>query len=404
MSKKKKRQKDRQKQQKRTAAGAAKERKRQHPQRRGASPLAAYSPANLPDQQMLVRGMVEMESLAEEPEFDGFKLGKDAFEIAANMIADSDKEMGRLEEIGDEAGIERLVAEAKMETIAQVVTPAVRVDVRRRLERLSRRLREEGQKQRAESLAALLPMLDWPLFPWALFEPVHRAFEDVLEQSFSLALLYKALAKAAGRPIKDIGPDEWQSLLQDPEIVRRFEAEYKDDEAFQKMLENQIQKIEGAFADSLFQDRVDLGLFDDEELAVGLAWYERECGQAADERGEDEDAKSDGRPQPTIRATASALSYLNTPARRQRWLERLERLEPQEHWPSEIEDGLRLLKEMLAVPGQPEQPEHPLVAVYLVEMVRMSRRLQVDSSENEEQEERIREIQARLDRGEPPLP
>lgn len=291
-----------------------------------------------------------------------------------------------------------------MEAITQAITPAVRADVRRRLERLIHRLRAEGQKQRAESLAALLYLLNGPLFPWMMFEPVRRAFDDLLAQSLRLALVYQTLAKAAGRPATDIGPDEWQNLLQDPEIASRFEAEYKDDEVFQEILEDQIRKIENAFADSLFRDRVDLGLFDDEEIAVGLAWYEHERGQDAKEEDEDEDAESDEQPSLAIRATLSALSYLNTPARRQRWLERLERLEPQEHWPSEIEGGLSLFKEMLTTPGLPERPEHPLMAVYLAEMVEWSRRLEVDSSENEEQKKLIQEIQARLDREEPPLP
>ena len=103
-----------------------------------------------------------MESLADEPEFADFELGEHAAVIVAEAIASTDEEMDRLEEAGDEEAIDRLITQTKSEALQKAVTPAVKADIRHRLERLSRRLHGQGQRQRADSITALISMLDFP--------------------------------------------------------------------------------------------------------------------------------------------------------------------------------------------------------------------------------------------------
>ena len=345
MTKKKKRQKPRRQQQKR--AGRAKARR----QARRKSPSLPYLdlPGDLPDQQTLVRGMMEMESLTDEPEFADFELGEEATEIAARLFIDTDDEMNRLEEAGDEEGIERLVSETKSEALQKVVTPAVKADIRRRLDTLGRRLRRQGQRQRADGIAALASMLDFPPFPWVMFEPVRQAFDDVIERVVDSIVLRQSVAEAAGRSMADIGPDEWGRLLKDPEVASRFGALYETNEMVRETMARGLERVDKAFIRHIATGQKDLALFSAKELALGIAWYEYERGQAgAEPADQDEESEQGGRL--IIEASAGALRYINTPDRRQQWLDRLEQIKSTRAWPPEIEMGLTILSQELADP------------------------------------------------------
>jgi hypothetical protein len=401
MAKKNRRQKTRRLQQKR-AARAAKEKKRRRGQRPSPSHVFSGAPSDLPDQQTLVRGLMEMESLADEPEFDDFELDEHASEFVAEAIASTDKDIVRLEESGDEETISQLIADATSEALHKAVTPAVKGNIRRRLDRLCRRLRREGQTQRAEYIAALVPMLDFPPFPWEMFEPVRRAFDAVVGQTLSYIILHQSVAEAAGRSAEDIEPDEWGSLLEDPEVMRRFEAKWETDEILQEVMDSQYEKFEEAFTQSLFAGQLDLALFDDEELAVGIAYYEHALDQTtADELDGSEEPY--GLARLMVRASVDALRDLYTPARRQRWLEHLEQTRTAKARSPDVETGLRILYDDLSVPPDPESPTRFLLSAYLGELYKMNAQLAADSSTATHQRARIREIKERLERGEPSL-
>jgi hypothetical protein len=401
MAKKSKRQKTRRLQQKR-ASRAAKEKKRRRGQRQSPSPIFSGGPSDLPDQQTLVRGLMEMESLADEPEFDDFELGEHAIELVAEAIASTDKDIGRLEESGDEEAISQLIADATSEALHKAVTPAVKGDIRRRLDRLCRRLRREGQTQRAEHLAALASMLDFPPFPWEMFEPVRRAFDDVVGQTLSYIILHQSVAEAAGRSAEDIEPDEWGSLLEDPEVMRRLEAKWETDEVLQEVMDSQYEKFEEAFTRSLLGGQLDLALFADEELAVGIAYYEHALGQTEVDKL-DRSEESYGLTHLMVKASTDALRDLSTPARRQRWLEHLEQARTAKAGPPDIEMGLRILGDDLSNPPDPEGPTQFLLSAYLGELYKRGAQLATDSSTAAHQRARVQEIKERLERGESPL-
>ncbi len=383
----------------------AKKKKRRKTKRRRqktSRPAPRY-PVGIPDERTLVRGMMEMESLADEPEFADFELGEHAVEIIAEMIADFDEEMKHLEEVGDEEEIDKLIADAKVEAIQKVVTPEVKTDIRRRLERLSHRLQEEGQKERADGIAALALMLDFPLFPWMLFEPVRQAFDDVIQRTLNFVMLHQAIAEAAGQPIINLPPDEVADLLADPDIASRLEARYETDEMLREAMNLEFDRFERAFMKRLFTGQVDLALFTTEELAVGLAWYEHEMDKADIEEA-DEEEESEEKVRLIFKALSDALSYLNTPDRRQQWLARLEQAQTEKTWSPDTEAGLGLLRSMLSNPPPAESPNRLLLSAYMSELRKLDERLSTDSNEVQAQEALVAQIRERLRRGEAPLP
>ena len=380
-----------------------KERRKTRRRRQKTSRPATRYPAEIPDERTLMRGMMEMESLADEPEFADFELGEHAVEIIAEMIADFDEEIKHLEEVGDEEEIDKLSADAKVEAIQKVVTPEVKTDIRRRLERLSRRLQEEGQKERADGIAALALMLDFPLFPWMLFEPVRQAFDDVIQRTLNFVMLHQAIAEAAGQPIINLPPDEVADLLADPDIASRLEARYETDEMLREAMNLEFDRFERAFMKRLFTGQVDLALFTTEELAVGLAWYEHEMDKADIEEA-DEEEESEEKVRLIFKALSDALSYLNTPDRRQQWLARLEQAQTEKTWSPDTEAGLGLLRSMLSNPPPAESPNRLLLSAYMGELRKLDERLSTDSNEVQAQEALVAQIRERLRRGEAPLP
>jgi len=397
MTKKKKRQKTRRQRQKR----AARARRRRQARRKSPSLPYPHLPGDLPNQQTLMRGMMEMESLTDEPEFADFELGEEATEIAVRWFIDTDDEMNRLEEAGDEEGIEQLVSETKSEALQKAVTPAVKADIRRRLETLGRRLGGQGQRQRADGIAALASMLDFPPFPWVMFEPVRQAFDDVIERAVDSIVLRQSVAEAAGRSVADIGPDEWGRLLKDPEVASRFGALYETNELVQETMARGFERVDKAFMRHIATGQSDLAVFSAKELALGIAWYEHERDQVeAEPADQDEESEQGGRL--IIEASASALCYINTPDRRQQWLDRLEQIRSTRAWPPEIEMGLTMLSQELADPPDPERPER-LLLIYLGELFRMDDQLSADPGASQDQVALIQEIGERLEKGEPPL-
>ena len=380
-----------------------KERRKTRQRRQKTSRPATRYPAEIPDERTLMRGMMEMESLADEPEFADFELGEHAVEIIAEMIADFDEEIKHLEEVGDEEEIDKLSADAKVEAIQKVVTPEVKTDIRRRLERLSHRLQEEGQKERADGIAALALMLDFPPFPWMLFEPVHQAFDDVIQHILNFVTLRQAIAEAVGQPIIDLPPGEVTDLLADPDIASRLEARYETDEMLREAMNLEFDRFERAFMKRLFTGQVDLALFTTEELAVGLTWYEHEMDKA-DLEESDEEEESEKKVRLIFKALTDALSYLNTPDRRQQWLARLEQAQTEKTWSPDTEAGLGLLRSMLSNPPPAESPNRLLLSAYMSELRKLDERLSTDSNEVQAQEALVAQIRERLRRGEAPLP
>ena len=380
-----------------------KERRKTRRRRQKTSRPATRYPAGIPDERTLMRGMMEMESLADEPEFADFELGEHAVEIIAEMIADFDEEIKHLEEVGDEEEIDKLSADAKVEAIQKVVTPEVKTDIRRRLERLSRRLQEEGQKERADGIAALALMLDFPPFPWMLFEPVHQAFDDVIQHILNFVTLRQAIAEAVGQPIIDLPPGEVTDLLADPDIASRLEARYETDEMLREAMNLEFDRFERAFMKRLFTGQVDLALFTTEELAVGLTWYEHEMDKA-DLEESDEEEESEKKVRLIFKALTDALSYLNTPDRRQQWLARLEQAQTEKTWSPDTEAGLGLLRSILSNPPPAESLNRLLLSAYMGELRKLDERLSTDSNEVQAQEALVVQIRERLRRGEAPLP
>lgn len=91
--------KKKQKRQKRLQQKQARQkprRRRARSRTRAAAPFRAPAPhqlASIPDERTLMAGMMNMETLGDEPEFADFTLGEHTFEIIAEMMTESDEDI-----------------------------------------------------------------------------------------------------------------------------------------------------------------------------------------------------------------------------------------------------------------------------------------------------------------------
>jgi hypothetical protein len=379
-------------------------RRRTRPRTRAESPLrvpASHRLAGIPDERTLVEGLMEIETLGDEPEFADFTLGEEIGDIVGEMIAESDEDIQRLEAAGQEKEIEHLMGEASMSALEKAVTPAVKADIRRRLDQLSRRLQQEGQSQRANSIAALSQMLDFPAFPWMMFGPVRQAFDDAVRQFTSSLLFDMAVAEAADVPASELTPDQVANLLADPTVWEQLQARYGQDEMFREVLDSQFDQAYEDSLDDLFDGELTLELFTAEELMLPSALIEHQRRLTESElepTGEEAPASE------SVQAVQQALQMLNTPERWQRWRDRVAQLEADgKKLSGPMRAVLLLFREALTEPVEDDALMPLLIAAYVGEIDLQQERAEADPALDEELEETFARMLKRLERDEPPL-
>lgn len=402
MTKKKKR-----KQQKRSQPKQARREsrgRRARPSPRATSYLRAPAPhrlAGIPDERTLMAGMMEIETLGDEPEFANFTLGEDINDIIGKMIAGSDEDIQRLEAAGKEKEIDRLISEVRMSALEKAVTSAVKADIRRRLDQLSHRLQREGQSQRASSMAALLQILDFPAFPWVLFGPVRQAFDDAVREFIGSLMVHTAIAKVAGVSVTELTPERVASLLADPTAQQRFQALREQDEMLREVMDSQFDRVYKEFLHDLFQGDLTLGLFTAEELMLlsALIYRQRQLAKSGPEPSDEKILADEA-----FQAAQQAVQTLNVPERQQHWRARIaQQLEAGEELSGPMQAALFLFRETLTEPVENEALMPLLIAAYLGEFRLQQERAESDPALSEELEETFTRILERLERDEPPL-
>jgi len=402
MNKKKKRKRQKRSQQKQVRRESRRHRAR--PGTRAASPFRAralHRWAGIPDERTLMAGLMKAETLGDEPEFADFTLGEDINDIIGEMMAESDEDIQRLEEAGQEEEIDRLISEASMSALAKAVTPAVKADIRHRLDQLSQRLQQEGQSQRASSMAALSQMLDFPAFPWVMFGPVRQAFDDAVREFTGSLLIHMAVAEAAGVPFAELAPGQSANLLADPNVRQRLEALYEQDEMFREVLDSQFDQVYDEFLDDLLDGDLTLGLFTAEELLLlsALIDHQRQLTESGPAPS-DEEASASG----TLEVAQQTLQMLNTPERRQRWRDRIAQLEADgEELSGPMRAVLLLFRGPLTEPVEDDALIPLLISAYVGETRLQEKCAESDPALSEELEETFTRILERLERDEPPL-
>lgn len=402
MTKKKKRKQQKRSQQKQ--AHRESKRRRARPSPRATSSLRALAPhrlAGIPDERTLVAGMLEMETLGDEPEFADFTLGEDISGIIGEMITGSDKDIQRLEAAGKEKEINHLISKVRMSALEKAVTSAVKADIRRRLDQMSRRLQREGQYQRANSMAALSQMLDFPVFPWVLFGPVHQAFDDAVREFVGSLMVHTAIAKVAGVSVAELTPERVTSLLADPTAQQRFQALREQDEMLREVMDSQFDRVYKEFMNDLFQGNLTLGLFTAEELMLlsALIYRQRQLAKSGPEPSDEKISADEA-----FQAAQQAVQTLNVPERQQHWRAHIaQQLESGEELSGPMQAALFLFRETLTEPVEDEALMPLLIAAYLGEFRLQQERAKADPTLNEELEEAFAQTLERLERGEPPL-
>lgn len=400
MTKKKKRKRQKRSLQKR--AQRESKRRRVQPRTSAASPFRVPAPlrsAGIPDERTLMAGLMEIDTLGDEPEFADFTLGEEVVYIVGEMIAESDKDIQRLEEAGQDEEIDHLMSKARMSAMGKAITPAVKADIRRRLDQLSRRLQREGQSQRASGLAAISQILDFPPFPWVLFGPVRDAFDDAVREFAATLMINTAVANVAGVPVAELTSAQAADLLADPTVQQRLEALYGQDEMLKEVVESQFDRVYGEVKDGLFNGDLSLGLFTAEELLL-LGAFLHHQRQVTESQPTEEDASASG----VVQAAQRTFQTLNTPERRQRWRAHLTQLEADGRELSGLmQAALLFFHDALTEPVEDDYLEPWFIAAYVGEMGLQQERAESDPALSEELEETFTRILERLERDEPPL-
>lgn len=389
------------KQQKRLQQKRAQRTRKRRPRARERAPYGP-APDQLPTPATLAAAMMELEHLGDEPEFADLasRLEDDLVPVIAEMIAGTDDDIQRLEAQGDEEGIDRLIADAKSAALNAFITPAFVAEVRRRLTRLSRRLRREGEKRRAAQFDELMQMLDTPFFPWPMFGPLIDAFSETTEKVTTQILLHTSVAEAAGLSSGDVTFEQMTELLQDPNVLGRLQERYETDAELRELLDAQFDQLYEGLAEALFKGELNLGLFNWEELTLWNALIDHRMAESdADEQQDEPDGVD-------IELLADALKetvrLLNTPARQARWRERLAQLQRDEP-AGDTQVLLSLLQDIFADPQAAEEMENWLIRAYVGEHSLLQDRLDDDETLDVQFEESIERILTRLEQGEPPL-
>lgn len=402
MTKKKKRKRQKRSLQKR--AQRESKRRRVQPRTSAASPFRVPAPlrsAGIPDERTLMAGLMEIDTLGDEPEFADFTLGEEVVDIVGEMIAESGKDIQRLEEAGQDEEIDHKISKARMSAMGKAITPAVKADIRRRLDQLSRRLQREGQSQRASGLAAISQILDFPPFPWVLFGPVRDAFDDAVREFINSLLIHTAVADAAGVPLAELTPERAVEVLADPAVRQRLEALYEQDEAFREMLDRQSDQARKGLMEDLFNGDLTLGLFTVEELVLlnALIYHQRQLKESRRELSDEEASASE-----TAQIAQQAFQILNTPERRQRWRTRIAQLEAKsEELSGPMQAALLLFRTALTEPIEDSVLMPLLVTAYLGEARLQIERVESDPALREEMEKTLGQMLERLEHDEPPL-
>jgi hypothetical protein len=370
----------------------------------GDFPLDASAPLpeGMPTLATLASAVMEMESLGDEPEFDGFPsaLGEDLPRIVVEAMSETDDDIQRLEAEGDEEGIERLISDARLKALQKLVTPALKAEVRKRLTQLSRRLRREGQKQRADEINTLAQMLDFPAFPWPLFHPLTDAFSQTVEEIMTHLLLHGAITEAAGVSEEDLSPEQVAELSKDPLVMQRLRERYETDEDLRDMLDRRFDRFYHELTRALLEAHLSLGLFTPEELVLWNVLSDHRLAESGIDR------EGDRFPPEGIKIIAEALKeavrLLNTPARQARWREHLTRLE-RNNPAAEIQALLTIFQGILADSGDPEELENWLFCAFAGEHQQLQDRLDADETLAEQVGAIYERILEQLEQGEPLL-
>jgi hypothetical protein len=379
-------------------------RRRTRPRTGAAPPFRVPAPlrsAGIPDERTLMAGLMEIDTLGDEPEFADFTLGEEIGDIVGEMIAESDEDIQRLEAAGQEEEIDHLISKARLSALEKAVTPAVKADIRRRLDQLSRRLRQEGQSQRAKSMAALSQMLDFPPFPWVLFGPVRQAFDDAVREFVGSLLIHTAVADAAGVPVAELTPERAAEVLADPTVQQQLEALYKQDGVFREMMDSQSDRAYEELIEDFFNGDLTLELFTAEELVLlnALIYHQRQLEESERELSDKEALASE-----TAQNAQRVFQMLNTPERRQRWRARIAQLEAKSReLPGPMQAALLLFRNALTEPIEDDILMPLLITAYLGEARPQIERMKSDPALREEMEETLHRMLERLERNEPPL-
>jgi hypothetical protein len=357
----------------------------------------------MPDPAAFVPTMIEMENLGDEPEFTDFSsaLEDGLNQVVVEMFGENNDDIERLKAEGGEEGIDRLVADAKIKALGRLVTPTLKAEVHGRLVQLTRRLRQEGQRQRADRIDALAQMLDWPAFPWTLFRPLTDAFDDTVERLVTHLMLHATVAEAVGVSPQTLSSEQMVELAEDPVVTQRLQELYEADKDLRDALDHQVDQLHAKLNHALFKGDLSLGLFTLEELALWTVLGERRLTESGIERD------LDGLPQGGIEILADVLKetirLLNTPARRARWQEHLTQMK-REDPAGEMQALLSILQKILADLDDPEELQSWLSNAFVGEQRRLQARRATDEALARQFDAVYEQMLERLQQGEPLLP
>lgn len=218
--------------------------------------------------QNLIHIMHDSHQLAEEPEFINLYLdGEKTVQVTEHWLKKYDKHLAAAEKKGPDE-YHQVFDEMRMEVVAELATPAFRKDVDERLQALLDRLMAANDIEKLEMVMLLKPLLGMKEIPWGLCglilsiytRTMQRTMQEYEEEKEVFEELLEAIKSEEG-DIADLA-----KLLDAPEKLEQLGQKVLAKPDLRERAENQIWNMVKTFEKELFDGKVVLNLFTQEEL------------------------------------------------------------------------------------------------------------------------------------------
>lgn len=231
-----------------------------------------------------IRIMTESENLAKEPEFLDleFNPGK-AATISERLLTRYEKKLLEAEKKGpDEFDLE--YDRVRIEIIRELATPIFRKQVKERLTRLFSRLSAEENLDKLELVIGLQSILSTKDIPWGINGLILAIYNRSIKKILDLQQAEDEFDMDMESLFEGKSDEEILQLMQSEEALQKATEQLMaaNPEQFAKV-QDQALEIAGNFEQGLFEGKIALDLFTQEELDRPVEQLQQEQGRPIDE-------------------------------------------------------------------------------------------------------------------------
>jgi hypothetical protein len=272
--------------------------------------------------QNLIRIMSDSAKLAEEPEFTDLYLDDEkTTQVTDHWLKKYEKRLTAAEKKGPDAYHE-VFDEMRIEVIAELATPAFRIDVDERLQALLDRLMTTNYLMKLEMVMFLKPLLGMKSIPWGLCGLILTIYNRTMQRAMQEYEADKSVYDSVAEVLKSEGVDDIDilTILEHPNKLEQIGQKlFEAQPDLRQRAEKQIWEMVEVFEDKLGHGDVDLSLFSEEELMLPFQRLQAEFGEPFTQVQPSEEMREQ-----TFDVMRQAITEIMMPERFQRFREEVE--------------------------------------------------------------------------------